>query len=166
MRRTPTVAMASLALLAGCGTAVGSGAASGTSPATTAVAETPTVRSFPAEPTATRSPLPTISGPGHVLMAADSGAMVALRSGDNLTVELLPGRGVYAWDRPRLTGTALRLVSVAGGYPAHGAMRAVFLAVRPGTADVSASSDLPCLHSTPRCLPAQRVWAVRVIVGA
>lgn len=164
MRRTRTVAIASLALLAGCGTAAGPGAASGSSPATTAVAGTPSVRSFPAGPTATQTSSPTVSGPGHVLTAADSGTVVELRSGDNLTVELLPGRGVYAWDRPRLTGTALRLVSVTGGYPARGAMRALFLAVRPGTAEVSASSDLPCLHSTPRCLLAQRVWAVRVIV--
>ena len=164
MRCARIAAMASLALLAGCGAAAGPGAASGPSPATATVIESPAVRSFPAEPAATQSASPTISGPGHVLTAADSGAVVALRPGDNLTVELLPGPGVYAWDRPRLTGTALRLVSVAGGYPARGPMLASFLAVRLGTAEVSASSNLPCLHSRPRCLPAQREWAVRVIV--
>ncbi len=164
MRHARIVAIASLALLAGCGAAAGSGAASGPSPATTTVVESPAVRSFPAEPTATQSASPTVFGPGHVLTTADSGAVVALRPGDNLTVELLPGPGVYAWDRPRLTGTALRQVSVAGGYPARGPMLASFLAAAPGTAEVSASSDLPCLHSRLRCLPAQREWAVRVIV--
>src|SRR5229473_2367822 len=101
MRHARIVAIASLALLAGCGAAAGSGAASGPSPATTTVVESPAVRSFPAEPTATQSASPTVFGPGHVLTTADSGAVVALRPGDNLTVELLPGPGVYAWDRPR-----------------------------------------------------------------
>jgi hypothetical protein len=166
MRCARVVAITSLALLAGCGSAAGSGAAPGPSPATATVIGSPAVGSLPAAPTATESASPTVSGPGHVLTAADSGAVVALRPGDKLTVELLPGPGVYAWDRPLLTGTALRLVSVAGGYPARGPMLASFVAAAPGAAGVSASSDLPCLHSRPRCLPAQREWAVRVIVGS
>ena len=84
--------------------------------------------------------------------------------GKQLTVDLAPGPGAYAWDRPRLTGSSLQLVSVAGGYPTRGPMQAVFLAVAQGIAVVSTVSDMSCLHTRPRCLVAQRVWTATVII--
>jgi len=74
-----------------------------------------------------------------------------------MTVDLAPGSGVYAWDRPQLIGSALQLVSAAGGYPSRDPMQALFRAVSPGTAIVSSLSDAPCLHARPRCMIAQRV---------
>jgi hypothetical protein len=155
------VPIAALALLAGCGSQAGSGAAS----ATTSTGPPRTVSPSSAQPTPpAQSASPTPSGPGRTLTSADIGATVTLRTGDYLTVDLAPTAGVYAWDRPRLTGSALRLVSVTGGYPARRPVLAVFLAAAPGTVTLSASSDLPCLHSRPACLPAQREWMVRVII--
>jgi hypothetical protein len=160
MSRARVVAAAGLVLLAGCGTAAGSGS---TSPApTTATIAPPAQRSLLAPSPSTAPATP----PGNVLTAADSGETVGLRTGQRLIVDLMPGPGAYAWDRPRLSGSALRLVSAAGGYPDHGRMRAVFLAAGPGTAVLSALTDMPCLHTRPRCLIAQRVWTVRVIVRA
>jgi hypothetical protein len=161
MSRVRVVAAAGLVLLAGCGAAAGSGH---TSPApTTATIAPPAQRSLLAPSPSTA---PATPPPGNVLTAADSGATVRLRTGQRLIVDLMPGPGAYAWDRPRLSGSALRLVSAAGGYPDHGRTRAVFLAAGPGTAVLSASTDMPCLHTPPRCLIAQRVWTVRVIVSA
>ncbi len=169
MLRTRMLPIASLALIAGCGAQAGSGAAppattppASASAATTSVGQPRTVTPSPAQPSPPTSP--AVFGPGRVLTAADSGATVTLRAGNHLTVDLAPGPGVYAWDRPRLTGSTLRLVSVTGGYPSRRPVLAVFLAVRSGTAALAASSDLPCLHSRPRCLPAQREWMVRVII--
>jgi hypothetical protein len=103
---------------------------------------------------------------GNVLTAADTGARVTLVTGQRLTMDLAPGPGAYAWHRPRRTGTGLRLLSVTGGYPYHGPMRAVFLATGPGTAALSSVSDMPCLHERPRCLVAQRLWTATVIIRA
>jgi hypothetical protein len=158
--RVMNVAVASLAVvLTGCGTAAG--------PATGADVRTsygtigPPVHRSPSErptPSAPASPL------GNVLTAADDGATVTVMTGQWLTVDLAPGAGAYAWDRPRLIGSALRLVSADGGYPSPGPMQAVFLATTPGTAVVSSGSDMPCLHAHPRCLVAQRLWTVHVVV--
>ena len=157
MSRLRMVAAAALVrVLAGCGTAagIGSGAASkGTSgPPTQRSLSAPSPSSAPGTPA------------GNVLTAADSGATVTLVSGQRLTVDLAPGPGAYAWHRPRLTGSGLRLLSVTGGYSYHGPMRAVFLATGPGTAVLSSVSDVPCLHERPRCLVAQRLWTATVII--
>lgn len=115
----------------------------------------------PAQP----SPPPTPAGsPGTTLTDADNGATVPVGVGQHVTVELVPEAGVYAWRPPRLAGSALRLPSVAGGYPDRRPMQAVFLAVAPGTAVISAVSDLPCLHAHPRCAAVQRVWTATAIV--
>jgi hypothetical protein len=153
------VAAAALVLiLAGCGTAAGIG--SGASSSSTGTIGPPTQRSLSA-------PMPSsapVTPAGNVLTAADTGATVTLVTWQWLTVDLAPGPGAYAWHRPRLTGSGLRLLSVTGGYPYHGPMRAVFLATGPGTAMLSSLSDMPCLHERPRCLIAQRLWTATVII--
>jgi hypothetical protein len=153
------VAAAALALvLAGCGTAAGTG--NGAS--STGTIGPPAQRSLSA-PSPSSAPA---TSAGNVLTAADTGARVTLVTGQRLTMDLAPGPGAYAWHRPRLTGTGLRLLSVTGGYPYHGPMRAVFLATGPGTAALSSVSDMPCLHERPRCLVAQRLWTATVIIRA
>jgi hypothetical protein len=143
-------------VLAGCGTATGARVA----PASTVLTGP---SAHPPLPLASPVPRPALS-PGTTLTAADDRVTVSVVTGQELTVELAPRPGVYAWQRPRLTGTALRSVSVAGGYPDRGPMRAVFLAIAPGTAVISTLSDLPCLHAQPRCAVAQRVWTATVVV--
>ena len=158
MSRLRMVAAAALALvLAGCGTAAGTG--NGASSSTGTIGP-PTQRSLSAPSPSSAPGTPA----GNVLTAADSGATVTLVSGQRLTVDLTPGPGAYAWHRPRLTGSGLRLLSVTGGYSYHGPMRAVFLATGPGTAVLSSVSDVPCLHERPRCLVAQRLWTATVII--
>lgn len=143
-------------VLAGCGTAVPPAG----SVATQTTAAQPTQRSL-------TTPFPTITPvtpTGNLLTAGDTGATVTVSVGQRLTVELSPGPGAYAWDRPGLTGSGLQLESVVGGYPVRNPVRAVYLATGPGTAVLSAGSDAPCLHLRPRCTIAQRVWTIRVIV--
>ena len=158
MTRLRMVAAAALVLvLAGCGTAAGIG--SGASSSTGTIGP-PKQRSLSA-------PMPSsapVTPAGNVLTAADTGTTVMLVTGQRLTVDLAPGPGAYAWHRPRLTGSGLRLLSVTGGYSYHGPMRAVFLATGPGTAVLSSLSDMPCLHERPRCLVAQRLWTATVII--
>jgi hypothetical protein len=98
------------------------------------------------------------------LTAADSGAVVRLRIGQQVTVVLAPD--VEQWHLPAASGTALRLVSASGGFPGHQPARAVFRAVSPGTALLSSTSDAACLHAHPRCMIPQRVWQATVIVSA
>ena len=159
MSRLRMVAAAALALvLAGCGTAAGTG--NGAS--STGTIGPPAQRSLSA-PSPSSAPA---TSAGNVLTAADTGARVTLVTGQRLTMDLAPGPGAYAWHRPRLPGSGLRLLSVTGGYSYHGSMRAVFLATGPGTAVLSSVSDVPCLHERPRCLVAQRLWTATVIIRA
>lgn len=152
MSRLTMAAIAGLALmLTGCGSVPTTG---GSAPAATRTISPPVQRSLPPTPA------------GNVLTFADNGATVTLVTGQLLTIELAPAPLAPAWDRPRLTGSGLRLVSVTGGYPEHGPMRAVFLAVAPGTTVVTAASDMACLHAHPRCMVAQRIWTARVIIRA
>ena len=158
MSRLRMVAAAALALvLAGCGTAAGTGNGASSS---TGTIEPPAQRSLSA-PSPSSAPA---TSAGSVLTAADTGARVTLVTSHRLTVDLAPGPGAYAWHRPRLTGSGLRLLSVTGGYPYHGPMRSVYLATGPGTAVLSSVSDVPCLHERPRCLVAQRLWTATVII--
>jgi hypothetical protein len=150
-------AAALVLVLAGCGTAAGIG--SGASSSTRTIGP-PTQRSLSA-PSPSNAP---VTPAGNVLTDADAGATVTLVTGQRLTVGLAPGYGAYAWQRPRLTGSGLRLLSVTGGYPYRGSMRAVFLATGPGTAVLSSLSDMPCLHERPRCLIAQRLWTATVTI--
>lgn len=158
--RLRLVVLGGLALvLAGCGSAVSpESSPSGTTGAT----GSPTQRSLASPPPSTAPVTPT----GNVLTDADNGATVTVATGARLTIDLAPEPGAYAWDRSRLTGAGLRLVSVVGGYPARAPMQAVLLAVSPGTVIVSSDSDAPCLHQRPMCAMAVRIWTIRVIVKA
>jgi hypothetical protein len=154
------VAAAALALvLAGCGTAAGTGNGASSSKGTIGP---PAQRSLSA-PSPSSAP---VTSAGNILTAADTGARVMLVTRQRLTIDLAPGPGAYAWHRPRLTGTGLRLLSVTGGYPSHRPMRAVFLSTGQGTAALSSVSDMPCLHERPPCLLAQRLWTATVIIRA
>lgn len=160
MLRLRMAAAAALALVvAGCGTAAGTGNAA--SPPRGTIGP-PVQRSLsvppPSSHPATRA--------GGVLTVADAGERVMLRVGQRLTIDLAPGTGVYAWHGPRLAGDGLRLLSVTGGYPSHGLMRAALLATGPGTIVVSSFSDMPCLHEHPSCLVAQQRWTATVVVQA
>src|SRR5215469_16291974 len=118
MTRLRMVAAAALVLvLAGCGTAAGIG--SGASSSTGTIGP-PTQQSLSA-PSPSSAP---VTPAGNVLTAADAGTTVTLVTGQQLTVGLEPGSGAYAWHRPRLAGSGLGLLSVTGGYPYHGPMRA------------------------------------------
>jgi hypothetical protein len=98
------------------------------------------------------------------LTATDSGAVVHLHTGQQVTVVLAPD--FEQWHLPAASGTAVRLVSASGGYPGKQPARAVFLAVAPGTAQLSSTSDAACLHAHPRCMIPQQVWQATVIVSA
>jgi hypothetical protein len=100
------------------------------------------------------------------LTQSDNGAIVVLRPGQRVVV-VLGGQGPGSWDRPRATGSqpaVLRLISASGGYPASGPAIATFLAVRPGKAAITSTSDAACLHAVPACEIAQQLWQVTVIV--
>ncbi len=76
------------------------------------------------------------------------------------------GPGGQPWDPPLASGDALTQVGASGGYPSALPARAVFQAVRPGTAGLTSMTDAKCLHSSPRCSIPQRAWQVTVIVSA
>jgi len=91
-----------------------------------------------------------------------------LPPGHKVTVALGPPGLAMPWDQPVAQGAAVALVSASGGYPTSLPARAVFRAVRAGTARLTSVTDAKCLHLTgpSRCLPPQRIWEVTVIVPA
>jgi hypothetical protein len=93
---------------------------------------------------------------------------IVLPAGHEVTVILGPSGMVMPWDRPVAQGGAVARVSANGGYPSALAARAVFKAVRPGTARLISWTDAGCLHlpEAQRCLPAQQMWEVAVVVPA
>jgi hypothetical protein len=143
--------------LAGCGSAV----SPGNSPSGTNGAIGSATQRSPTTPFPSTTP---VAPAGNVLTDANNRATVTVATGARLTIDLTSEPGAYAWDRPRLTGAGLRLVSVAGGYPARGPMMAVLLATSPGTVMVSSVGDFPCLHSRPVCALAVRSWTIQVII--
>lgn len=124
-----------------------------------------TARATPIAGPASQPPTspPILTGPA-ALTAADNGALVRLRIGQHVSVTLA-SRGMFSWYVPAAAGTAVRRVTASGGYPAQQPARAVFLAVRPGSATLSTIDDTACLHDQPACLPAQQEWRVTVVVA-
>jgi len=109
-------------------------------------------------------PRPTVTATGPVTLTdADSGAVVYLRVGQQVIVVLTPD--FMAWHPPTAAGTVLRRVSASGGFPGRQPARAVFLAVAPGTAVLTAESDTACLHAHPPCMVPQQLWQVTVRVS-
>jgi hypothetical protein len=119
-------------------------------------------------PTAgTTSPGPPVTG-RTLLTEADSEITIVLPAGHEVTVVLGPPGAAMPWDQPVAQGGAVARVSASGGYPSSLAARAVFTAVRPGTARLTSVTDAKCLHlpAATRCLPPQRIWEVTVVVPA
>ena len=140
-RRT-MISVTLLAALAGCGTSPGG--APGPTPGSGGIGR----------------PQPR---PAVTLTLADGGRTVRLRVGQAVRVRLAAG-GWGRWRQPVNSGPALHRTYAAGGYPGSQPAVAVFRAVRPGRATVHSVTDFACLHAHPRCMVAQRVWAVPVAV--
>jgi hypothetical protein len=121
------------------------------------------VRTGPATGFPQPTPSPTFTG-SVTLTAEDNGATVHLRPGQRVTVVLAPD--FEQWHPATASGSAVRLISAGGGYPGRHPARAVFLAVAPGTATLSAISDAACLHARLRCMIPQQVWQATLIVSA
>lgn len=93
----------------------------------------------------------------------DSGRTIHVHRWDTITVRLPGGSGGY--HVPRTSDRdVLRRTSASGGYPSDADARASFRARHRGTADLTSYTDFACLHTEPRCLPAQREWVVHVVV--
>ena len=153
----PLVAVTATALPAGTATALPAGRGTAL-PAGTATASSQ-VGTVAAQPS---SPAPTLTGPA-TLTVADNGAVVRLRTGQQVAVTLTPGT-FFSWHVPAAAGAAVRRVSASGGYPGPQPAQAAFLAVRPGGAMLTTITDTACLHAQPACEPAQQEWRVTIIV--
>ena len=127
--------------------------------ARTATASSQVAGTAPAQPS---SPAPTLTGPA-TLTVADDGAVVRLRTGQQVAVTLTPGT-FFSWHVPAAAAAAVRRVSASGGYPGQQPARAAFLAVRSGEAMLTTINDTACLHAQPACEPAQQEWRVTIIV--
>jgi hypothetical protein len=165
------VAVASLAGVAACGSQAAGQPAGPPSAATAPAIPARTVTASPAgSATASRqavipqpgSPPPTLTGLA-TLTIADNGATVRMRPGQRVTA-VLTAQGLFSWHVPAAAGAAVKRAGASGGYPGLQPARAVFLAVQPGTATLTALDDTACLHAQPACEPAQQVWRVTVIV--
>lgn len=101
--------------------------------------------------------------PGRsVLTAADAGRTVQVTQGDLLEVHLggsCPAGGGY---RPAQGEGPLFRQSVSEYQP--GATAATFRAVGSGRSTLTATTDAPCLHTSPSCAMPQQLWSVTVDV--
>ena len=99
----------------------------------------------------------------HRLRLDDSGRTIRVHVGDIIRVRL-PGGSSGGYHRPKSTATPVRRTWATGGYPGDEDARAHFVADHHGRADLVASDDYACLHTTPRCMVPQRLWVVHVRV--
>ena len=146
----PPIAVTATAVPAGTGSAL---------PAGTATASSQGAGTVTAQPS---SPAPTLTGPA-TLTVADNGAVVRLRTGQQVAVTLTPGN-FFSWHVPAAAGAAVRRVSASGGYPSKQPAQAAFLAVQPGEAMLTTINDTACLHAQPACEPPQLEWRVTMMV--
>jgi hypothetical protein len=165
--------------LAACGTSAAPGgsplSSASASPATTSALPTasgtvtpvmaPPITALPTIPSS--PPGPPVTG-RSILTGADSGITIQLPAGQKVTVVLESSSVMMLWGQPVAQGGAVVRVSASGGYPSSLPARAVFKAVRPGTARLTSWTDAQCLHlpEAQRCLPPQQLWQVTVIVPA
>jgi hypothetical protein len=146
------VTACALTAVAACGTARSGGSSEGSVPRASTSAAQQSVRA---------------SQPGHAshrrtLTVANNGAKVRLRRGQTIVVIL--ASPAQMWQPPRASGLALRRTTSRGGYPLSQVALASFVAVRPGLATLTSTTDARCLHAQPPCEIAQQLWAVTVIV--
>ena len=95
-----------------------------------------------------------------------NGLLLGLHVGQQLHIVLAPN-----WTAPRpvapdaVTAPLQPLrADAAVGYPAPGPASAMFTAVRPGVAQVSAHTDSGCLHTHPMCALPVRLFSLTVKV--
>jgi len=105
------------------------------------------------------SPTPTYSG-SRTLVESDSGGTIKLKVGDVVKVSL-PSE----YDPPNAQSDVLTRESSSGGYPTGQRVEATFRADKSGRTDMTSSTDYACLHTTPMCGVAQRLWMVHVVVS-
>jgi len=105
-----------------------------------------------------------VSGPAatHEVSDSSAGSTVKLAVGDRLHVTLPK----LHWDAPvsSAPGVVVRRGS-AGGYPSQQPVDATFVAVKAGSAEVTATADASCFHTTPRCMMAIQQWVLHVTVS-
>lgn len=95
----------------------------------------------------------------------DAGTTVHVHAGDRIVVRL-PGGASGGYHRPRSSAPgSVSRTSARGGYPSETRAVAHFVAIA-GHARLHSITDFTCLHTTPQCLPPQRVWSVKVRVRA
>ncbi|MET8160405.1 hypothetical protein ABZT47_28940 [Sphaerisporangium sp. NPDC005289] len=99
------------------------------------------------------------ANPTTTVTEGDSERTVSLRVGDTLVVSLPRN-----YQPTKLTGPALSLRQLSGGFPTGQPLTATYSAAQPGTVDVVTMTDDPCLHTTPGCTIPQRQWIVHVLV--
>ena len=105
-------------------------------------------------------PPPSASSGTVVLQPGDDGRTVQVAQGDRVSVYLggdCPAGGGY---QPATSSGPLYRDGVDEYQP--GATAAFFRAVGTGRTTVTAATDAPCLHGSPRCAIAQRLWTVTV----
>lgn len=109
---------------------------------------------------------PALASTHHwYLKQSDYGRTIHVHVGDKISVRL-PGGTSGGYHRPRSSNsTVAQRIWAAGGYPSADDARATFVARHRGKADLTATTDYPCLHTNPRCMIAQRIWTVHVVVG-
>lgn len=123
----------------------------------TAVTASPTVTHRP-----TASPTPQPPPGTTVLTDADSGRTIAVAHGARIEVRLSQD----SYDPPAASDPGvLQRRSSTGGYPSSDPVDAVFAALHAGQADLSASSDYACFHTSPQCYRPSRLWSVHVVVS-
>lgn len=116
-------------------------------------------RTQPPAPSVSPSRIPaSASAAAVVVTEADNGATVPLRLGQRLVVDLSAG----SWTEPAAADGAVLRRDSGSGTVGGGTARATFTAAGVGNTEVTAQTDLACLHSTPRCLPPQRLFVVHV----
>jgi len=142
-----------LAAVAACGTARSGGSSGG--PRTRVSISGPASSRPASEPG-------HATGHQHTLTVADNGAKVRLRPGQRIVVIL--ASHVQMWQPPRASGLAVRRTSSRGGYPVSQVAFASFVAVRPGLATLTSTTDAQCLQAEPPCEIAQQLWAVTIVV--
>jgi hypothetical protein len=147
------VTACAVAALAACGTSRSSTSSGGPAPqVSTAAPPTSQPATQPGRATSHR----------HTLTVADDGAKLRLRRGQKVVVIL--ASQAQMWQPPRASGFAVRRTSSRGGYPVSQVAFASFVAVQPGRATLTSTTDAGCLHAEPPCEIAQRIWAVTIIV--